>query len=195
MDKTEFIIRPATPEDAGGILDIYAPFILNTTVTFETEVPSAEAFAQRIENVTKNYPWIVCEHEGRIVGYAYTARHRERAAYGLSAELSVYVSPDYPRRGIGKTLCSEIIKISRDIGICTIFSAISVPNEKSVALHRALGFQECGHFVRAGRKFNKWLDLAWFELILSDDPLPALLPTAAILKAHFGKENRKTVLL
>lgn len=195
MGKTEFTLRPATSSDAAGILNIYAPFILNTTVTFETAVPSEEEFALRIENITKTYPWIVCEHEGKIVGYAYSARHRERAAYGLSAELSVYVSPDYPRRGIGKTLCKEIIELSRDIGICTLFSAISVPNEKSIALHRALGFQECGHFVRAGRKFDKWLDLAWFELILSDEPPQKLLSPAPVIEKHFGSNKQKTVLL
>ena len=195
MDKTEFILRPATPRDAAGILEIYAPFILNTTVTFEIEVPSEADFARRIEHVTQNYPWIVCEHEGRIVGYAYSARHRERAAYGLSAELSVYVSPDYPRRGIGKTLCREIIELSRNLGVCTLFSAVSIPNEKSFALHRSLGFERCGTFVRAGRKFDRWLDLAWFELILSDSPLEKLRPADEVIARHFGPENKKTVTL
>ena len=99
MQKPQFTLRPAAPEDASGILEIYAPFILNTTVTFELTVPSREEFAQRIKNVTAAYPWIVCEQEGKIVGYAYSARHAERAAYGFSANLSVYVDPKYSRRG------------------------------------------------------------------------------------------------
>ncbi|MBR6771979.1 MAG: N-acetyltransferase [Clostridia bacterium] len=195
MNSSEFILRPASPRDASEILSIYSPFILNTTVTFETEVPSEESFALRIENVTKTYPWVVCEHEGKIIGYAYSARHRERAAYGFSAELSVYVRPEYSGRGIGKLLCREIIDISEKLGVCTLFSAISVPNEKSIALHRSLGFSKCGHFERAGRKFDKWLDLAWYELFLSDDPPKSLRPVNIILSEQFGKTNQKTVML
>ncbi|MBR4942038.1 MAG: N-acetyltransferase, partial [Clostridia bacterium] len=159
------------------------------------EVPSTEDFAKRIANISKDYPWIVCEQAGRIVGYAYSARHAERAAYGFSANLSVYVDPDFSRRGIGRLLCREIMELSRDMGICHLFSAVTVPNVPSFALHRDLGFEPCGYFKRAGRKFGTWRDLAWFEIELSDQPPAALLPAGQVLEKRFGRDGKAAITL
>lgn len=189
MSAQTYTLRPVSPGDARGILDVYAPFIENTTVTFEIEVPTQSQFAQRIEHVSSGYPWIVCLSGDRIVGYAYAARHAERAAYGFSANLSVYVDPEFSRRGLGRMLCREILDLSRKMGVCHMFSAVTVPNEPSFALHKALGFEQCGWFSRAGRKFGAWRDLAWFELELSDTPPEKLLPVETVLAERFGQKG------
>lgn len=195
MNSERYTLRPVTPGDAADILSVYAPFIKNTTVTFELEVPSVSDFADRIERISGSYPWIVCCQEGRPVGYAYSSRHAERGAYGFSANLSVYVDPEFSRRGLGRMLCREIIGLSREIGVCNLFSAVTVPNEASFALHKALGFEQCGYFTRAGRKFGTWRDLAWFELRLSDEPPESLLPVGPVLARRFGPQGQAEIII
>ncbi|MCL2518338.1 MAG: N-acetyltransferase family protein [Oscillospiraceae bacterium] len=161
-------IRNATPDDAEAILKIYTPYITGTNISFETEVPTIEEFAARIENITKSYPYLVCEIDNTIVGFAYAARHRERAAYKYSAESSIYIAPEYQSRGIGKELYTKLFELCRAQEIYTIYAGVTLPNEKSIGLHKSLGFIEVGVFHNVGYKFDRWLDVIWLEKPLKD---------------------------
>ena len=156
-------VRSASPADASALLAIYAPFITDTCVSFETEVPSEADFAVRIDNAVRDYAWLVCEAGGGIAGYAYAAKHRERAAYRYSADVSVYISPKYQRAGVGTALYAKLFDIMRARGLYTAYAAITIPNEGSVGLHKSLGFTEAGVFRHVGYKHGGWLDVLWME--------------------------------
>ena len=161
-------IRDAKPDDAKAILMIYAPYITDTCISFETEVPTTIEFTTRIENITKNYPYLVCEVDDKTVGFAYAARHRERAAYRYSADVSVYVSPEYQRQGIGSALYKQLFDLLREQKIYTVYAGITLPNDKSVGLHKFHGFDEIGVYKNVGYKFGRWLDVLWMEKQLRD---------------------------
>lgn len=155
-----FTLRLAdTKNDVAQILSIYAPYILNTTVTFEYEVPSIMAFERRIEQISNQFPWLVCEQSGQIIGYAYASKQYERAAYAWNAELSVYVALKAQGMGIGTALYQALIGLLKMQGYCNVSVRIQIPNEKSVALHRAFGFEEAGIMRSIGNKFGRWLDM------------------------------------
>lgn len=155
-----FTLRLADAKnDTAQILSIYAPYILNTTVTFEYEVPSIMAFERRIEQISNQFPWLVCEQSGQIIGYAYASKQYERAAYAWNAELSVYVALKAQGMGIGTALYQALIGLLKMQGYCNVSVRIQIPNEKSVALHRAFGFEEAGIMRSIGNKFGRWLDM------------------------------------
>src|SRR5688572_14177194 len=122
------MIRLAKPSDAAGILAIYAPYIENTSFTFETEVPSLESFAARIKTYLDNWPWLVCEINGVIAGYAYGARYRERAGYQWCVESSIYIHDDYLRANIGRALYDVLIEVLRRQGYRNVYAVINLPN-------------------------------------------------------------------
>lgn len=156
----EMQLRFANPEkDAAKVLAIYAPYISNTTITFEYEVPSLEAFQRRMESVMEQFPWIICEVDSVVAGYAYATKQYERAAYGWNAELSVYLSPKFQGVGIGSALYRALIGVLQMQGYRNASVRITIPNEKSIALHRAFGFETVGTFHSAGNKFGRWLDM------------------------------------
>ena len=157
------VIRVATPADAAAILGIYAPYVTGSCISFETDVPTVKEFTARVENNIKDYPYLVCETDGGIVGYAYASKHRERAAYKYSADVSVYIASAYQGQGIGKALYTRLFELLRERGIYTAFAGITLPNDKSVGLHKALGFSEVGVYHNVGYKFGKWLDVIWLE--------------------------------
>jgi len=161
-------IRLATVEDAEAILDIYKTYIENTRVTFETEVPSVEAFRERMERITEHFPWLVCEINGQVVGYAYGSKHGERAAYRWSADLSVYVHEEFHRYGVGKALYTVLEELLRRQGYFTVYAGVSTPNPKSEAFHAALGFRNLGEFKNAGYKLGRWCGVSWYELVLNE---------------------------
>ena len=161
-------IKFATPDDAEAILNIYAPYITDTCVSFEIEVPTIQEFAERINKISKVYPYLICEIDGDIVGYAYASRHRERAAYLYSADVSIYINSEYHRQGVGKALYTKLFELLREREIYTAFAAITLPNEGSVGLHKAFGFKEIGIYHNVGYKFGQWLDLLWLEKPLLD---------------------------
>ena len=168
-------IRPATSDDAGEIISIYAPYIRDTCITFETEVPTIMEFAARMENIINSYPYLICEANGCTAGYAYASKFHARAAYRYSAEASVYVSPEFHGKGIGKALYTRLLELLKEQGIYTVYAGVTLPNEKSVSLHKALGFTEVGIYHNAGYKLGKWLDVMWLEKPLRDydDPCTA----------------------
>ena len=161
-------VRFAVKEDAAAILRIYETYIKNTTVTFEIEVPTVSAFEERMERITAQFPWLVCEIDGEVVGYAYASMHGERAAYRWSADLSVYIDERYHRRGIAASLYEAVQTLLREQGYYTVYAGVSTPNPKSEAFHTAMGFRNLGEFKNVGYKLGRWCGVTWFELPLSE---------------------------
>jgi L-amino acid N-acyltransferase YncA len=174
----EHSIRLATIDDAEAILAIYTPYVVNTVITFEYDVPSIVEFRERIRNTQKEYPYIVYVSDGRIVGYAYAHRQRERAAYQWNAELSVYMDGDSRGRGFGKTLYACLMELLKLQHIINVYGAVTVPNAASEKLHESFGFRRLGDFVNTGYKMGQWLNVAWFEKAIAEFPATpkSLLP-------------------
>ena len=169
------MIRLAQPADAEGILAIYAPYITDTSFTFEAEVPSVAAFADRIAAYLVHWPWLVYEAEGKIAGYAYGARYRERIGYQWCVECSVYIHDDFQKRGIAKGLYKALFSILRAQGYYNVYAVINLPNEHSVRLHEACGFTWFANYENVGYKLGRWKTVGWWQLKLRDyigDPLP-----------------------
>ena len=165
---TAAMIRLATPADAPAICAIYNHYVRTSTITFE-EVPVAdEDMAQRIEGVSASLPWYVFEHDGRVAGYAYATPWRARSAYRFSVESTVYVSHRQPGLGIGLRLYQTLIEHLRGLGVHTVLGGISLENRASVTLHERLGFKQVGHFKDVGRKFDRWIDVGYWQLLLNE---------------------------
>jgi len=161
-------IRSALSSDASSILDIYAPYIANTAVSFETEVPSVEDFTQRIMGNQESCPWLVYESGGLIAGYAYASKHRDRAAYQWSLESSVYVNEGFRQQGIATKLYQTLFQILKYQGCRNLYAGITLPNEKSVNFHQKMGFSKIADYKNIGYKFNRWHTVGWYELQLND---------------------------
>lgn len=161
--KERIIIRKVTEADAQALLDIYASYVA-APITFENEVPTVEEFARRIREIAAFYPYLVCEVEGRIVGYAYAHKQMERAAYQWNAELSVYIDEAFAGQGIGKQLYTRLIELLKRQHVKTLYALITLPNEASMALHRSFGFQEVGVWRQTGYKCGRWHDVMWMDL-------------------------------
>lgn len=167
------MIRFAQPADSAAILDIYARYI-ETPITFECVLPTEQAFSKRMADISAFYPCLVCEENSRIVGYAYAHRHMERQAYQWNAELSVYLDPSFTSKGLGKKLYAILIEMLKCQGIRTVYGGVTVPNEKSESLHRAMSFSVVGTYHHAGFKNGKWHDVIWFEKAIAPyDLFPA----------------------
>ncbi|MCL2833056.1 MAG: N-acetyltransferase family protein [Treponema sp.] len=165
-------IRSAVLSDAQAILGIYAPYITDTCISFETEVPSIEEFGTRIEKIKLDYPYLVCESDGKVAGFAYASKHRERAAYRYSVDVSVYVAPAYQRQGIGSALYTELFEQLCGQSIYTVFAGIALPNDNSTALHKKFGFAQVGIYHNVGYKMGRWLDVMWMEKPLAVYNIP-----------------------
>ncbi|MBK6507323.1 MAG: N-acetyltransferase [Ignavibacteria bacterium] len=160
------MIRKALVSDAQGICRIYNHYVENSTVTFETEVVSDELMKDRIERVSANYPWLVIEEDGEILGYAYATRWKERQAYNFTAECAVYVDKCNHAKGIGNGLYSELITECKNAGLHLLIAGIALPNEASLILHEKLGFAYVGKFPEVGKKFGNWIDVGYWTLKL-----------------------------
>ncbi len=171
-------IRLATAADAPSVLEIYAPFITDTAITFENEVPGEEEFAERMEAVQQKYPWLVCEDCGNIVGYAYASRFQQRAAYEWSAALSVYIRPGFHGRKIGKALYFTLLELLKLQGFCNAVAIVTLPNGESEDFHRSVGFRPIGIFQKAGYKLGSWHDVIWFGLNIQAHPQTPKRPMA-----------------
>jgi L-amino acid N-acyltransferase YncA len=170
MDK--FLIRMAEETDAEDILDIYSPYIKETAITFEEEIPHIDDFRSRIKDISSEYPYIVCLAVGRPVGYAYAHRQKERAAYQWNAELSVYTDGDYCGMGIGRALYTALLRILEIQNVRNVYAGIAAPNSRSENLHRSFGFELSGIFHSTGYKRGCWHDVMWFEKHLGDQNRP-----------------------
>jgi len=161
-------LRLATEKDAPGILAIYAPYIESTSFTFETGTPTKEAFEERIRTYLQNWPWLVCEVDGVIAGYAYATRYRERTAYQWCTESSVYIHDDFQRGGIARALYTGLFEILKRQGFRNIYAVINLPNDKSVAFHESCGFEYFATYEKVGYKLGKWKNVGWWRLIVNE---------------------------
>lgn len=169
-------IRDARRSDVPAMLAIYAPFVEHTAVSFEYDVPTEAEFARRLEEHQAAFPWLVCEENGRVMGYAYAGRAFERAAYGWNAEISCYLAPELRGRGVGRRLYARIEEILTRLGYYKLFAVVTSANAPSVAFHRALGFRDAACFRIVGYKQGGWYDVLWLEKTLCDRPEPQCLP-------------------
>ena len=156
-------IRLAVVQDVPRILEIYAPYIEHTAISFEYTVPSLEAFTQRFLGITAHFPWLVWEENGEILGYAYGSRPFERAAYQWNAEASIYLCPEAKGKGIGKKLYAELEKRLQQQGYKKVYAIITTANSDSVAFHRAVGYRHTATFENCGYKFGNWYGTIWME--------------------------------
>lgn len=176
-------IRLVKPSDAPDILNIYAPYVLNSTITFELEVPSVANFTKRIEHYLQESPWLIYEIDGVIAGYAYASAHRGRAAYQWNREVSVYVHDTFKRQGIAKKLYITLLQLLQIQGYVNALAGIVQPNKASVAFHKSIGFQLVGTYNRIGYKLGAWQSVSWYELALQKaDSLPKLVLSMVDLK-------------
>ena len=162
-------IRPATPVDAAAIADIYATWVRDGYATFETAPPDAAEFERRMLS-TPRLPWLVAELDARVRGFAYAARHRERAAYRWSADVSVYLAAEACGRGVGRALYAELLPAVASLGYVSVFAGIALPNQASVRLHESLGFGPVGVYRDVGFKLGAWRDVGWWQRRLEDPP-------------------------
>ena len=160
------MIRTMTLNDVSEITRIYAHYVTHTVVTFDTKVPSEKEMCERLQPIIRNCPAWVCVEEDKIAGYCYAHEWKTKKAYSATAETTIYLHPDYLRKGYGRILMEQLIKDCRERSYHTLVACITIPNEPSVKLHEKLGFKQVSHFHEVGRKFDKWLDVADYELIL-----------------------------
>jgi phosphinothricin acetyltransferase len=165
-------VEVAGTHHAGDIAAIYAPIVSSSVISFETEPPSAEEMARRIEVTLAQYPWLVALVEGKVAGYAYAHAFAPRQAYAWSAETSIYVDSEFRGMGIGRILYDELLETLRQQGYCRAFAGIALPNQASVALHAAAGFTHIGTYRRVGWKMGAWHDVGWWELDLRPEGEP-----------------------
>ncbi|MCR6482286.1 GNAT family N-acetyltransferase [Amycolatopsis sp. OK19-0408] len=154
------MIRDATPRDAAACAALYAPYVTDTVISFETEPPTADTMAHRI---TGAHAWLVLEDEGRVAGFAYAHPFATRAAYQWSCETSIYLERGRRRTGAGRALYETLFERLREQGFHRAFAGMTLPNEASAGLHRALGFAPAGVYRRVGWKHGQWRDVAWVQ--------------------------------
>lgn len=156
-------IRTARAEDAGDMLEIYAPLVEGTAISFELCPPSIDEFTLRIEKYSKTHEWLIAENSERVLGYAYATPHRAREAYQFSVETSVYVKEGFRAEGIGKRLYTELFARLTQHNFHNAFAGIALPNDSSLALHKSVGFKQIGVFREIGYKHDMWHDVSWWQ--------------------------------
>jgi len=160
------MIRSATADDAAAIAGIYNHYVLHTCVTFEEEPVSPKQMRARIVETMAAYPWLVCEENAVIEGYAYASRWHARCSYRRSVETTVYLDHTKLRGGRGSRLYGELTQMLKSSGLHVAIGGIALPNEGSVALHEKLGFTKVAHFKEVGWKFDNWIDVGYWQLML-----------------------------
>ena len=173
--KKDIRIEKVTEEDAEKLLEIYAPYVQNTAISFEYVVPSVEEFKERIRNISVKLPYIKAVCDGVIMGYAYAAPFKTRKAYDWSVETTVYVKQNLRRQGVGKILYLVLETSLREMGILNMNACIAVPEgedshltKDSQLFHEKMGFQLVGTFHKSGYKFHTWYDMIWMEKMLGE---------------------------
>jgi phosphinothricin acetyltransferase len=156
-------IRLATEHDAEQIQAIYAPIVRDTVISFEVDPPSVSQMRQRVVATLANYPWLVCDDGGQVLGYVYGSNHRTRAAYQWSVDVSAYVHAAARRRGIGRALYTALFELLRLQGFYNAYAGITLPNPASVALHESVGFEPLGVYQAVGFKLGGWHDVGWWQ--------------------------------
>lgn len=178
-------IRLASPEDAAALLNIYRPYVLETAITFEYEVPSVEEFARRISSTLEKYPYLAAETDGKPIGYAYASAFKSRAAYDWAVETSIYVDRDCRGRGIGTQLYTALEQLLSRQNIVNSNACITYPNPDSIGFHEKMGYRTVAHFTKCGYKLGRWHDMVWMEKMLghhTDDP-PSVIPFSQLISS------------
>ena len=167
--------RTAAPADAKALLAIYTPYVEQTAITFEYDVPTLEEFKSRIQTTLQKFPYIIAEEDSKILGYAYASPFKERAAYGWSVETSIYVKQDERQKGIGRILYDRLEEILKKQGILNVNACIGYPQiedeyltQDSVRFHEKLGYSMVGTFHKCGYKFGRWYDMVWMEKFIGE---------------------------
>jgi L-amino acid N-acyltransferase YncA len=184
------MIRLATEADADAVAAIYAPYVRATAISFETEPPGADEMRGRIRAALAWAPWLVCERDGRVVGYAYAGRFHARAAYQWTVEVTVYVDSASHRAGVGRALYGVLLDALRLQGFHVAVGIIALPNPPSVGLHERLGFVNVGVAAAVGFKHGRWHDVGWWRLELQhldDPPAPPRLLAAVVGTAEWNR--------
>jgi len=173
---SEISLRPAASDDAAAILDIYAPVVRDTAASFEVKPPSVTEMQARVQTILADYPWLVAERDGRILGYAYASRHRPRPAYQWVVETSIYVHPDARRQGLAARLYTALFDILQLQGLYKAYAVITLPGLSSVGLHESLGFRQFAVYKAVGFKLGAWRDVGWWERVLRPAQHPPEAP-------------------
>ncbi len=181
--------RTAQRTDAGRIADIYAYYVKNTTVSFEYLPPDEGEMAERLTKISARFPFLVCEEEGKVAGYAYADEAFSRAAYRWSAEISVYVDRDFRRRGIGGRLVGAVEEICRRLGYRTMYALVTGENADSLVFHESIGYEKEAVFKDQGYKSGRWLDVVWLRKRLGGREVSAKFP--APVSAMSAEEMRE----
>ncbi len=170
------LIRLATPPDAAAVQAIYAPYVRETAISFEYDPPSVDEMRNRIAAISERYPFLVIEHGGEVLGYAYADRFSGRRAYDWSTAVSIYCRRDQTGRGLGRALYESLLPAVSLLGYRQAYAGIALPNAASIALHERVGFTHLGTYERAGWKFGQWHSVGWWQLLLDGpdgEPAPA----------------------
>ena len=162
------MIRPAKPSDASAIAEIYNYYVLNSIATFEEEMVDEDEMKKRILSVTSKLPWMVFERGEEVIGYAYAGQWNSRSAYNQTAEITIYLKNGETRGGLGTLLYSELISRLKSMSYHVIIGGISLPNESSIRLHEKFGLEKVAHFKEVGFKFEKWIDVGYWELVIKN---------------------------
>ncbi|AFA47199.1 acetyltransferase GNAT family [Acetobacterium woodii DSM 1030] len=179
--NTEIIIRMAKKSDAAELLNIYAPYVRDTAITFEYAVPTINEFSDRMQKTLSKYPYLVAVQNEEIIGYAYASTFKERAAYDWAVETTIYVKQEIRKSGVGKKLYQALEEVLKQQHVCNLYACIAYPNPPSIAFHERLGYQTIGHFSKCGYKFETWYDMIWMEKMIAEhviNPKPFIPVTA-----------------
>ncbi|QGF23751.1 GNAT family N-acetyltransferase [Raineyella fluvialis] len=176
LEHAPVIVRDAVPADAAACAAIYAPYVRDTTITFEETPPSVEEMAGRMARAARQWAWLVAEVDGEVLGYAYAGRFKERVAFRWSSETSIYLAPDARGKGLGRVLYTALLDRLTERGYRRAVAVITQPNETSMAMHRSFGFTQVGLLPSIGFKHGAWRDVAWLVRSLGEGPVPGLTP-------------------
>ena len=158
------MIRPVNLNDVEELLEIYNYYVINSIITFDIEPLTLEIFKEKVERISKIYPFIVFEENNEILGYAYGSQWRSKPAYNHAVESTVYIKHNTQGKQIGTKLYAELLKQLKQQNFHTVIGGLTLPNDASVRLHKKFGFKEVAHFKQVGYKFNKWLDVGFWQL-------------------------------
>ena len=172
------MLRIATPADIPAMLEIYGPYVLSSTATFEYTVPTLEEFTSRFDTITAQYPWLVWEEAGKILGYAYASAPYTRAAYAWCAEPSIYLNSQARGRGIGTKLYTALEEILELQGYHVLYALVTEENTESIAFHEKFSYKKQAFFPDCGWKFGRWLGVFWMEKRLNSVEIPTSFPTS-----------------
>ncbi|MGH1335798.1 MAG: GNAT family N-acetyltransferase [Aureispira sp.] len=187
------MIRIAQESDASALLDIYAPFVTDTAITFEIKAPTLAEFVEKMNGIKKEAPYLVYEHKGEVLGYAYASSHRQRAAYRWTRELSIYIREDAKSKKCGTALYTSLLELLGCQNYRTVLAGITLPNIPSVNFHERLGFYPVGVYDNIGFKLGKSHRVGWWQLMLqkAQDPAQEIIPIEQVLATEKGQQALK----